>query len=114
MKETLGNVPASRLGITLTDAHRAFFTALPKVELHCHLLGAVRHETFIALAEKSHAPIAREEIDAFYTRGEKPVGVLRVLRALDEHLLTQADDLHRIAYEYLADATAHQVRHSEF
>ncbi len=114
MKETLGNVPASRLGITLTDAHRAFFTALPKVELHCHLLGAVRHETFIALAEKSNAPIDREEIDAFYTRGEKPVGVLRVLRALDEHLLTHADDLHRIAYEYLADAAAHQVRHSEF
>lgn len=114
MKETLGNVPASRLGITLTDAHRAFFTALPKVELHCHLLGAVRHETFIALAEKSNAPIDREEIDAFYTRGEKPVGVLRVLRALDEHLLTHAGDLHRIAYEYLADAAAHQVRHSEF
>ncbi|CAE6750307.1 adenosine deaminase [Paraburkholderia aspalathi] len=114
MKETLGNVPASRLGITLTEAHRAFFTALPKVELHCHLLGAVRHETFIALAEKSNAPIDRDEIDAFYTRGEKPVGVLRVLRALDEHLLTHADDLHRIAYEYLADAAAHQVRHSEF
>jgi adenine deaminase len=114
MNETFGNVPASRTGISITPAHRAFFNAIPKVELHCHLLGAVRHETFVALAEKSHAPIERAEIDAFYTRGEKPVGVLRVLRALDEHLLTDAGDLHRITYEYLQDAAAHNVRHAEF
>jgi len=109
-----GNVPPSRTGVIVTPAHRAFFQALPKVELHCHLLGAVRHQTFIDLAEKSHAPIERAEIDGFYTRGEKPVGVLRVLRALDEYLLTEAQDLHRITYEYLQDAAAHNVRHSEF
>ncbi|MFP6561780.1 adenosine deaminase [Paraburkholderia sp. B3] len=114
MNETPGNVPASRTGIVVTPAHRAFFRAIPKVELHCHLLGAVRHQTFVDLAEKRRAPITREEIDAFYTRGEKPVGVLRVLRALDEHLLAEPDDLHRIAYEYLEDASAHNVRHAEF
>ena len=114
MNETLGNVPASRSGVVITPAHRHFFRALPKAELHCHLLGAVRHDTFVALAERTSAPIARSEIDGFYTRGEKPVGVLRVLRALDEYLLTRADDLHRIAYEYLQDAAAQNVRHSEF
>jgi adenosine deaminase len=114
MNETFGNVPVSRTDAIITPAHRAFFKAIPKVELHCHLLGAVRQQTFIALAEKSNAPIARSEIDAFYTRGEKPVGVLRVLRALDEYLLTGPDDLHRITYEYLEDAAAHNVRHSEF
>ncbi|WP_322057930.1 adenosine deaminase [Paraburkholderia sp. J63] len=114
MNETPGNVPASRTGITITPAHRAFFRAIPKVELHCHLLGAVRYETFLDLAAKRGAPIAREEIDAFYTRGEKPVGVLRVLRALDEHLLLEPGDLHRIAYEYLEDVAAHNVRHAEF
>ncbi|MBU9178626.1 adenosine deaminase [Burkholderia gladioli] len=114
MNETPGNVPAARTGIVLTPAHRAFFRALPKVELHCHLLGAVRRETFIELAERTRAPIERAEIEAFYTRGEKPVGVLRVLRALDQHLLTRADDLRRLAYEYLEDAAAHNVRHSEF
>src|SRR5260370_338085 len=114
MNETFGNVPASRTGVTIPPAHRAFFKAIPKVELHCHLLGAVRHQTFIALAEKSRAPLERAEIDAFYTRGDKPVGVLRVLRALDEYLLTDADDLRRITYEYLEDAAAHNVRHAEF
>lgn len=112
--ERFGNVPASRTGISVTEAHRAFFQALPKIELHCHLLGAVRHETFVALAERGNAPIDRAEIDAFYTRGEKPAGVLRVLRALDAHLLTRADDLHRITYEYLQDCAAHTVRHAEF
>jgi adenine deaminase len=112
--ERFGNVPASRTGIAVTPAHRAFFHAMPKVELHCHLLGAVRHQTFVELAERGNAPIDRAEIDAFYTRGEKPVGVLRVLRALDEHLLTRPDDLHRIAYEYLQDCAAHNVRHAEF
>ncbi|MBR7955464.1 adenosine deaminase [Burkholderia cenocepacia] len=114
MKGTPGNVPAARTGIEITPAHRAFFCALPKVELHCHLLGAVRHDTFVALAERSGAPIERAEIDAFYARGEKPVGVLHVLRALDKYLLTQPDDLRRIAYEYLEDAAAHNVRHAEF
>ncbi|MGC7405307.1 adenosine deaminase family protein [Pandoraea pneumonica] len=114
MTETPGHVPAARTGVQIQEAHRTFFHAMPKVELHCHLLGAVRHDTFVTLAEKSNAPLSREEIDGFYTRGEKPVGVLRVLRALDEYLLTTPDDLHRIAYEYLADAAAHNVRYSEF
>ncbi|WP_338862174.1 adenosine deaminase [Mycetohabitans rhizoxinica] len=114
MTHTPGNVPAARTGVVLTDAHRRFFHAIPKVELHCHLLGAVRHGTFVALAERNHAPLEREQIEAFYTRGEKPVGVLRVLRALDQYLLIQPDDLHRIAYEYLEDAVSHHVRHAEF
>lgn len=114
MTETPGNVPAARTGVQLQEAHRAFFAAMPKVELHCHLLGAVRHETFKALAAKSNAPLSAEEIESFYTRGEKPVGVLRVLRALDDYLLMAPGDLHRIAYEYLADAAAHNVRYAEF
>jgi adenosine deaminase len=49
-----------------------------------------------------------------YTRGEKPAGVLRVLRALDEWLLQTLADLERITYEYLQDAAAHHVRYAEF
>ncbi|MFO1294797.1 MAG: adenosine deaminase [Rubrivivax sp.] len=92
----------------------SFLHAMPKVELHCHLLGTVRRATFAELARRARAPLAEAEIEAFYTRGDKPVGVLRVLRALDAHLLRRPDDLHRIAYEYLQDAAAHQVRYAEF
>lgn len=47
------------------------FRALPKAELHCHLLGTVSKATLKQLVQAANAPITREEIDAFYTRGEK-------------------------------------------
>ena len=90
-----------------------FFKALPKVELHCHLLGTVRSGTFIELARKAGAAIAREEIEAFYIRGEKPAGVLKALRTLDE-IIREPDDLYRMTREYLEDAAAHSVRYAEF
>ncbi len=91
-----------------------FLCRLPKAELHCHLLGTVRRATFSALARRERAPVSEAEIEAFYTRGEKPVGVLRVLRALEAWLLKTPADLHRITLEYLEDAAAHGVRYSEF
>jgi adenine deaminase len=98
----------------MTPAFEAFCHAIPKVELHCHLYGAVREATFRELAHAAKAPLTDDEITAFYTRGEKPVGVLRVLRALDAWLIRRPDDLHRITYEYLQDAAAHNVRYAEF
>jgi adenine deaminase len=92
----------------------SFLHAIPKVELHCHLFGTVRHDTFAALNRAAGGPLADDEIEGFYTRGEKPVGVLRVLRALDSHLVRSADDLHRLTLEYLQDAASHNVRYSEF
>jgi adenosine deaminase len=97
MSEAPGNVPASPSGVTITPAHREFFRSIPKVELHCHLFGAVRRETFIDLAKRARAPIEPAEIEAFYTRGDKPVGAIRVLRALDRHVITHAGDLHRMS-----------------
>ena len=92
----------------------SFLQAMPKAELHCHLFGTVRHATFADLNRRAGSPLADREIEGFYTRGEKPVGVLRVLRALDAQLVRSADDLHRLTLEYLEDAAAHNVRYSEF
>ena len=96
------------------DPLYSFLHALPKAELHCHLLGTVRRDTFTHLVRRAGAAISDAEIEAFYTRGEKPVGVLRVLRALDAELIRAPDDLYRLTYEYLADAAAHNVRYAEF
>ncbi|BEP56175.1 adenosine deaminase [Variovorax sp. V118] len=92
----------------------AMLRAIPKVELHCHLFGTVRHDTFRQLNQRAGAPLADAEIDGFYTRGEKPVGVLRVLRALDAQLVRSADDLYQLTLEYLQDAASHEVRYAEF
>src|SRR2546421_12301848 len=89
-----------------------FFRRLPKVELHCHLLGTVRPATFTDLSRDAAAPLAQKDIEAFYIRGEKPGGVLRALRTLDE-IIRRPEDLHRLTAEYLEDAQAHVVRYAE-
>ncbi len=98
----------------LPPAWTQILQRLPKAELHCHLLGTVQRKTFEDLCRAAQAPISQDEIAAFYTRGEKPVGVLRVLRALDQWLLRSLDDFYRITYEYLRSAAAHGVRYAEF
>ena len=91
-----------------------FCQLIPKIELHCHLLGTIRPETFKALARTANAPITDDEIDAFYVR--RPghyAGVLRAFRTLEDTVLLTPDTLHRLAYEYLQDAAAHNVRYAE-
>jgi adenosine deaminase len=98
----------------VSDPLHAFTRALPKVELHVHLLGTVRRETFAFLSQRGGWPVSAERIDDFYTPSEKPKGAIRVLRALDALLIRQPDDLHRLVYEYLQDAAAHRVHYAEF
>jgi adenosine deaminase len=91
-----------------------FLQALPKMELHCHLYGAVRKESFARLATRRRAPLSSAQIDEYYTRLRKPWPTNKVMRALDEHLVKEADDLYQIALEYLEDASANGVRYAEF
>jgi adenosine deaminase len=92
----------------------AFCRAIPKVELHCHLLGTVQQATFKALARAAGARISDAEIDEFYVRGPgRYAGVLKALRTLDAEVIRSTDDLHRITYEYLQSAAAHTVRYAE-
>ena len=94
--------------------NEAFFHALPKVELHCHLLGTIQRQTLTDWVRREGAAVSGAEIEAYYTRGEKPVGVLQVLRLLEQRLMRSPDDLHRMTVEYLAAAAAHNIRHAEF
>jgi adenine deaminase len=36
-----------------------FLERIPKVEIHCHLLGTVRYETFLDLAQRAGAALER-------------------------------------------------------
>ena len=97
----------------LTAKQLAFFSAFPKAELHCHLLGTTSRETFIDLVRDSGAPIPMAEIEGFYTRGEKPVGVLRIFRALESSILKKPEYLKRITLEHLERTAAQGVRYIE-
>jgi len=91
-----------------------FLRRIPKVELHCHLYGTVRKQTFEQLAQLHKAPISPAQIDEYYTRQPKPWPTNNVMRALDEHLVKRPEDLYRLVLEYLEDAAAHTVRYAEF
>ena len=91
-----------------------FLHGLPKVELHCHLLGTVQQSTLLEWARREKSQLSQADIEAFYVRGEKPVGVLRVLRALEQELLKTPADLYRLTIEYLQAAVSHRVRYAEF
>jgi adenosine deaminase len=90
-----------------------FLHKLPKVELHCHLLGTVQRQTLLDWTQRVAYPVSVEEVESFYVRGEKPIGVLRVLRALEQQLLQGPQDLYRLTLEYLQSAASHQVRYAE-
>lgn len=106
-------VPDSPFTRELTAKQLAFFSAFPKAELHCHLLGTTSRETFIDLVRDSGAPIPMAEIEGFYTRGEKPVGVLRIFRALESSILKKPEYLKRITLEHLERTAAQGVRYIE-
>ncbi len=108
-----GFVPDSPFTRELTAKQLAFFSAFPKAELHCHLLGTTSRETFIDLVRDSGAPIPMAEIEGFYTRGEKPVGVLRIFRALESSILKKPEYLKRITLEHLERTAAQGVRYIE-
>jgi adenosine deaminase len=114
IEHTLAVLPAPTTGRIVTPQQRAFFRAMPKVELHCHLLGAVREATFVDLVRRYDAPVSLDTIAALYTRGKKPLGVLHALRTMEQHMLRQPEDFARITLEYLEDAAADTVRHAEF
>lgn len=90
-----------------------FFAALPKVDIHCHLYGAIREATFKELAQQKGAPITPEEITEFYVRGEKPKGVLHAFRFMEEHIFSTTEDLHRLTFECLEDMARANVLYTE-
>jgi len=59
-----------------------FLRRMPKVELHCHLLGTVRSGTFIDLARRRERD-PREDIEAFYIAARSGRRAM-ALRTLDE------------------------------
>jgi adenosine deaminase len=82
------------------------FQALPKVELHRHLEGSIRFETFAELAKETGLDLPRAELRRRTTmKGEKP-GFLRFLSKFELYrgLYPSRDWIERIAFESAEDA----------
>lgn len=89
----------------------AALDALPKVELHCHIEGAMRPETLIDLARVSAVPLPTSDPTELY-RYDSLDAFLRVFW-LVQSTLARRQDWARLAYESVIDGAAHGVVHRE-
>lgn len=108
-----GFVPDSPFTKELPNEWLSFFKKFPKAELHCHLLGTTSKETFEKIVRDSGADVSQEEIDGFYTRGDKPVGVLRIFRCLESKVLSKPESLTEITRNHLKKVSEQGVKYIE-
>lgn len=93
-------------------------SALPKIELHCHLDGSVRPETIIDIAKNENISIPTYDIEQIKSMLIAP----EECQSLDEYLerfviplsvMQSKDSLRRIAYELLEDSAKENVKYIE-
>jgi len=91
-----------------------YLRAMPKVELHVHLEGAIRPETLLTLAKRNGKPLPFDTVDALreWYRFEDFPHFVDVYVAIS-NCLTTVDDIELIAREFLAGQAAQNVVHSE-
>jgi adenosine deaminase len=86
--------------------------ALPKVQLHCHLEGTVRAETFRTLARKYGIELG-ERASAERTYAFETFGEFLLLFAKVTETLREPDDFAQVARDYVVDAAAQGVGYAE-
>ncbi|SHG24572.1 adenosine deaminase [Geodermatophilus nigrescens] len=92
----------------------AMVAALPKVSLHCHLIGSVAPGTVLDLARKHGVQLGRSAEELYEHGSYEDLGeFLRVLDVVGS-LIRDPDDFARVTYESLtAGGAAHGVLHRE-
>lgn len=92
----------------------SFIRAMPKIELHVHLEGAIQPATLLALAQRNQVPLPAQTVEglrSWYTFTGFPHFV-EVYLAVSACIRTP-DDIELIAREFLASQAAQEIRHSE-
>ena len=92
----------------------AFIRAMPKVELHVHLEGAIRPETLLKLARRNRRPLPADDVEGlrqWYTFVDFPHFV-EIYIAISRCIQTP-DDIELIAREFLIGQAGQNIRHSE-
>jgi adenine deaminase len=96
-------------------APEEFLAAMPKVSLHCHLLGSIRAATVVDLAAKHGVPLDGRTAEDLYDH-DSYADLGEFLRVLDVvgSVVRDLDDLHRVTYESLTSGgAAHRVLYRE-
>ena len=100
---------------TTSEEIERIVTGLPKVSLHCHLLGSIQAQTVVELAAKHGVDLAGHTAETLYDHASyEDLGeFLRVLDVVGS-VVRDRDDLHRVTYESLTEGgAAHRVLYRE-
>lgn len=92
-----------------------FIQAMPKVELHVHLEGAVPPETVLALARQHHIELPANDVEGirrWYAFTDFPQFV-RIYLKISECIRTP-EDIELVTREFLAGQARQNIRHTEF
>jgi adenosine deaminase len=90
-----------------------FARRIPKTELHLHLEGSVRPETFAELAAKNGVKLPiKSDVRELYVYADLPAFL--VIYDLVCASVRSADDFHRVTYEALSSCGASGARYVEF
>ena len=117
MAEPAAPVLSTRVHSTPVPADPAIdgmVAALPKVSLHCHLIGSVAPQTVVDLARKHGVPLGRSAEELYDHQSYEDLGeFLRVLDVIGS-LIRDVDDFARVTYESLTTGGAdHGVLYRE-
>ncbi len=102
----------NRRSLTLNE----FYHQFPKADLHYHLLGGVRLETMLSLAEKYDVELSELEAKCYYRAHQHETGKVKGgIEALTflYQLMREPQDYYRVLTEVAQDAYACGVRYIE-
>jgi len=91
---------------------------LPKIELHRHLEGSVRLETFLQVAKANRLPLPSYELQDMrwvVEMTDEPPGFHRFMRSfpLLRQMYVRPEIIQRVTYEAIADAAADNIKYLE-
>ena len=100
--------------VPVDPAVDAMVAALPKISLHCHLIGSVAPQTVVELGRKHGVPLDRPAESLYDHHSYEDLGeFLRVLDVVGS-VIRDVDDFYRVTYESLtAGGAAHGVLYRE-
>lgn len=98
----------------MVETLETYLRAMPKVELHVHLEGAIRPETLLKLAQRNHVPLPADTLDGlrqWYAFKDFPHFV-EIYMTIARCLRT-TDDIEWVAREFLQGQAEQNIVHSE-
>ena len=96
----------------MTKTQTGWLRALPKVELHVHLEGAIRPDTAVDLARQNGVELPEADPSVLYNYQE--LGAFLAVYNLIAECVRAPDDFRRITYEMLESAAGSGARYVEF